>query len=110
MLVQGVQENCVVFHEFPLPVLPPPRKDLAAIGCTEIGRPIGVTVHLHCVESFENPLQRYGGEGRVAMDNEKTQFFLNTLYLQYFPTARNSILEPCTRLRTRPAKSRLKYV
>ena len=67
-------------HESPLPVLPPPRKDLAAIGCTEIGRPIGVTVHLHCVESFENPLQRYGGEGRVAMDNEKTHFFLNTLY------------------------------
>ena len=81
MLVQGVQENCVVFHEFPLPVLPPPRKDLAAIGCTEIGRPIGVTVHSHCGESFENPLQRYGGEGQVAMDNEKTQFFLNTLYI-----------------------------
>ena len=79
MLVQGVQENCVVFHEFPLPVLPPPRKDLAAIGCTEIGRPIGVTVHLHCVESFENPLQRCVGEGWVAVDNEKNTIFLNNL-------------------------------
>ena len=52
------RKNCVVFHEFPLSVLPPPRKDLAAIGCSEIGRPIGVTVHSHCVDSFKGLLQQ----------------------------------------------------
>ena len=44
--VQGVQE-----------ILPPlPRKHWADIGYTEIGQPIGVTVHSHhshCVESFD---------------------------------------------------------
>ena len=62
---------------------PLPRKHWAAIGCTEIGQigqPIGVTVHSHCVESFKKLLQQYVGEGWAAVDNEKTQFFLNTLY------------------------------
>ena len=44
---------------------------------------MGVTVQSHCVESFENLLQRHVGEGWVAIDTEKTQFFLNTLYLCY---------------------------
>ena len=34
--------------------------------CTEVCQPIGVTVHSHLVESFENLLQRYVGEGWVA--------------------------------------------
>ena len=59
--IQGVQEKLCFFHEFSIPVLPLPRKDLAAIGCTEIGQPTGVTVHSHCVESFVNPLQRCRG-------------------------------------------------
>ena len=48
------------------PYFPPlPRKHWAAISCTEIGQigQPGVTVHLHCVESFEYLLQRYLGEG-----------------------------------------------
>ena len=64
-------------------IFPPlPRKHWAAIGCTDIGKPIEVIVHSHCVESFENLLQRYVGEGKVAADNEKTYFFLNTLYYE----------------------------
>ena len=60
-------------------MLPPLfRKHWAAIGCTEICQPIGVNARSHCVESFEN-FQRYIIEGWVAVDNEKTQFFVNTL-------------------------------
>ena len=39
-----------------------------------------MTVTSHRVESLKNPLQRYVGEEWVAVDNEKPQFFLNTLY------------------------------
>ena len=46
-----------------------PRKHWAAIGYTETGRPIRVTLRSHC-------LRRYVGEGWVAVDNEKSQFFL----------------------------------
>ena len=36
------------------------------------------TVHLHCVESYENLSQGFVGEGWVAADNEKKpHFFLN---------------------------------
>ena len=39
--------------------LPPiPRQHSAAIGCRKNYQQIGVTVHLHCVESFEGLLQR----------------------------------------------------
>ena len=55
-----------------------PRQHWAAIGCTEIGQPIGATVHLYCVDSFENLVQRYVGEGWVVVDKEKSQFFLKT--------------------------------
>ena len=34
------------------------RQHSAAIGCTKNYQPIGVTVHSHCVESFEGLLQR----------------------------------------------------
>ena len=58
-------------------ILPPlPRQHWATIGCTNIGQhPIGVTVHSHCVESFEKLLQRYVGEGWVEVDNEKNTIF-----------------------------------
>ena len=46
----------------------------AVIGRSENGEPIGVDVYSHCVENFENLLQRYKGEGRVAMDCEKHEF------------------------------------
>ena len=45
---------CVFFQESLQPL---PRQHSAAIGCTKNYQPIGVTVHLHCVESFEGLLQ-----------------------------------------------------
>ena len=52
------------------------RQHLAAIGRSENGTPIGVTVYLHCIENFENLLQSYVGKGAIGL---KTQFFVNTL-------------------------------
>ena len=47
--------------------LPPlPRQHSAAIGCTKKYQPIEVTVHSHCVESFEGRL----AEGGVAVNSE----------------------------------------
>ena len=63
--------------------LPPlPRQHSAAIGCTKSYQPIGVTVHSHCVESFEGLLQRCR-LGRGCSELWKTQFFLNTLYMKW---------------------------
>ena len=45
------------------------KQHSAAIGCTKTYQSIGVTVHSHCVESFEVLLRRC----------EKIEFFLNTL-------------------------------
>ena len=51
--------------------LPPlPRQHSAAIACTKNYRPIGVTVHSHCVESFEKTYSDVG-EGGVAVNCEK---------------------------------------
>ena len=75
MKLQGVQEKIVFFPRIFVILHWPP------IGCTEIGQinqPMGVTVHSHRVENFENILQWYVGEKWVAVDNEKTEFFLNT--------------------------------
>ena len=80
--LQGV----IFLQDFPYFATSPSQAP-GCFGCTEIGQPdqpIGVTVHSYCVdESFENLLQRYVGEDdrRVAVDDEKTQFFLN---IQYF--------------------------
>ena len=49
----------------------------------KIGQPIGMTVHSHLVESFGNLFQRYADEGWVAVDNETSQLFLNTLHVNY---------------------------
>merc|ERR1711946_60443 len=39
--------------------LPPlPRQHSSSIGCKKNYQPIGLTVHSHCVESFEGLLQR----------------------------------------------------
>ena len=63
--------------------LPPlPRQNSAAIGCTKIYQPIGVTVHSHCVESFEGLLQRCW-RGRSSSELWKKHNFYWT---------------PCTRL------------
>ena len=49
----------IAFFKRILESLPPlPRQHSAAIGCTKNYQPIGVTVHSHCVESFEGLLQR----------------------------------------------------
>ena len=55
-----------------------------ALGCYWFYKnyqPMGVALHSRCVESFEGLLQQYVGEGGVAVNCEKTQFFLNTLYM-----------------------------
>ena len=65
--------------------LPPlPRQSFAANGYTKNYQPIGVTVHSNCVASFEGLLKRSDeGEGGDAVNREKTQFFLNTLYIHF---------------------------
>ena len=78
--LQGVQDKLWGFQEFFIILPPLPRKHWAAIGCAEFGQPIGVTVHSHCVESFENLLQRYVGEGLVEEGNENA-FFLEYISL-----------------------------
>ena len=71
---------CVFFPRI-LESLPPlPRQHSAAIGCTKNYQPIGMTVDLHSVESFEGLLQRCRREGGVAVNGEKTQYLKNTLY------------------------------
>ena len=42
-----------------------------AIGCTKNYKPIGVTVHSRCVESFKGLLHSDIGEGGVAVNCEK---------------------------------------
>ena len=64
--------------------LPPlPRQHSAAIGCTQNYQPIGVTVHSHCVESFEGLLQPCR-RGRGCSELGKNTIFLNTLYLPIY--------------------------
>ena len=69
----------IVFFPRILESLPPlPRQHSAAIGCTK--NTIGVTVHSHCIESFESLLRRCRQrKGGFAVNCEKTQFFLKTL-------------------------------
>jgi len=59
--------------------LPPlPRQHSAAIGCAKTNQPIGVTVHSHCVESFEGLLQRCRrGKGC-------SELWKNTLYVKLY--------------------------
>ena len=47
-----------MFFPWILESLPPlPRQHSAAIGCTKIYQPIGLTIHSHWAESFEGPLK-----------------------------------------------------
>ena len=71
---------CFFFSRILKSLQPLPRQHSAVIGCTKncTKKPIGVTVHSHCVESFEG-LYSDVGEGGIAVNCEKTQFFLNTL-------------------------------
>ena len=60
-----------------LECLPPlPRQHSAAIGCTKYFQPIGVTVHSHCVETFEGLLQR------CRRGRGWSELWKNTLYLK----------------------------
>ena len=54
----GCSLNILFFQRIfeSLPPLPPQHS--AATGCTKNGQPIGVTVHSHCVESFDGLLQQ----------------------------------------------------
>ena len=65
---------CVFFSRIleSLPTLP--RQHSTSIGCKKNYQPIGLTVHSHCVQSFENLLQRYVGEGGIAVNCEKHNF------------------------------------
>ena len=55
----GCSLNIVGFFPRILESLPPlPRQHSPSIGCLDNYHPIGVTVHSHCVESFEGLLQR----------------------------------------------------
>ena len=72
--------------------LPPlPRQHSAAFGCTKNYQPIGVTVHSHCIESFEAILQ-WCRRGRGC-----SEFWKNTIFLEH-PVALSvycSILSVC---------------
>ena len=58
--------------------MPPlPRQHTAAIGCTKNYQPIWVTVHLHCVESFEGLSQRCR-RGRGC-----SELWKNTIFLEH---------------------------
>ena len=59
----------------------PPRQHSANICCTKNDQPIVVTVHSHCVRALQVSYRDVGEGGRVAVNCEKTQFFLNTLYI-----------------------------
>ena len=77
--IQGVYLILCFFPRI-LESLPPlPHYHSAAIGCTNF-QPIGVTVHSHCVENTLKVSYSDVGEGGVAVNSAKTQFFLNTLY------------------------------
>ena len=54
----GCSYNIVFFQRILESSPPRPRQHSTAIGCTKIYQPLGVTVHSHCVESFEGLLQR----------------------------------------------------
>ena len=71
----GCSLNIVFFPRI-LESLPPlPCQHSTASGCTKNYQPIiGVTVHLHCVESFDGLLQRCRRGGGVAVKREKHNF------------------------------------
>ena len=76
--LQGARNLC--FSPKILIILPP--SPLPALGCylpySENVKPTGVTVHSHCFEYFEY-MSPCAGKGRVAVDWDKTNFFLKTL-------------------------------
>ena len=64
-----------VFFRIILESLPPlPHQHSAASGCTKNYQLIGVTIHSHCVESFEGLLQRCR-RGRGCSELWKNTFF-----------------------------------
>ena len=80
-LPTGYSLNIVFFFSRILQnLLPLPQQHSAAICCTKNSQPIRVTVHSHCIESFEGLIQRCKRR-RGAINCEKTHFFLNNLYV-----------------------------
>merc|ERR1711860_140087 len=74
MELQGVHLILCFFPRI-LESLPPlPRRHSAAIGCTKNYQPIGVTLHSHCVGSFEALLQRCR-RGGDTIDCKKNTIF-----------------------------------
>ena len=67
-------QESIIFHLTP-------RKHWAAIGCTEIGQGNRSNCTLALFWELWKSKKRYVVEGWIAVDNEKTQFFLNTLYV-----------------------------
>ena len=66
---------CVFFSRILESSPPLPRQHSAAIGCTKNYQPIGVTVHSHCVETFEGLLQRFSrGRGCCSELSKNTIF------------------------------------
>ena len=68
--VQGVHKFCVLFQEFS-------KVCHLFLGCYWLYnnyQPIGVTVHSHCVKSFEGSYSSDVGEGGVAVNCEKHNF------------------------------------
>ena len=74
-LVQDVIRNGL-FHEFSLF-----HQLRAAIGGSENGRPIGVTIYVYYVDNFEDCLGGYIYEMGGFSGTEKTHSFFNTLYV-----------------------------
>ena len=61
--------------------MPPlPRQHSAAIGCTKLYQLIEVTVHCIALSALKVSYSDVG-EGGVAVNCEKSQLFLNTMYV-----------------------------
>ena len=71
---------CVFFPRILESLSPFPRQHSAAIDCTKTYQPIGVTVHSHCVREVKVSYSDVGEEV-VAVNCEKTHFFVNNLYM-----------------------------
>ena len=70
----GCSLNIVFFPKNSLKFPTSPSLALVCYWLYKKGQPIGATVHSHCVENFEGLLQRYVGEGGVAVNFEKHNF------------------------------------
>ena len=85
--------NVFFFQDFSSILQPFFRQHRAANGRPGNGQPIGKTVHSYCVENFKDSMQRYVGEGLVAVvDWEKYNFSRTPciIIMRYHNTTSNS--------------------